>query len=553
VGGRRVTLAMMVVTIAIAAACGGDGREEIERGNTGVVEEDGGARPGGRIVYGLEAETDGWNPSSSKWAPSGLQVARAVFDTLTAYDDQLEARPNLAESLTPSEDYTQWTIRLRPGVTLHNGKPVSAEVVRANFEFLKDSILTRDAFEPIESYETVGELDVIVNMKRPWVNYPYSLTTQIGVVADPDWLRETGRSDPIGTGPFAFKEWLPDNRLVVERNAGYWRVDEEGISLPYLDEVEFRPIPDVDARAASLRSGTLDAMMTSSSEQIRRFIELGTEGDYQVFNDVSGETAEAFIQLNTMAPPLDDPDARRALALATDTESYIDVFGQGLVEPARGPFPPASPWYVATDYPEYDPEAAEELVEEVRTRHGGEFSFSVLGPSEPSGLQALQFLQEQWRDVGIEATIEPTEQSTLITRVATGDYQATIWRQFDSPHPLGDSVWWHPNTAKPIGEIGLNFARNRNERIGEALDEARETPDRERERELYQEVQRELARDIPYIWLHHTQISVIATNNLVNVVNYTLPGGQKGIEIYGGSHPMFQVWRSDSAPPDMSG
>jgi peptide/nickel transport system substrate-binding protein len=544
---RRVVLAVVAAASMLVAACGsGSGStQDLERGNTGVVEEDGSARPGGRIVYGLEAESDGWNPSNSKWAPSGLEVARAVFDTLTAYDADLEAQPYLAESLTPNDDYTQWTIRLRPGVTLHSGKPVTAEVVKANFEFLKAAVLTQDAFEPIESFATAGELDVVVNMKRPWVNYPYSLTTQIGVVADPEWLEETERTNPVGTGPFRFREWIPDNRLVVERNPDYWRFDDEGTPLPYLDEVEFRPIPDVDARSASLRSGVLDLMMTSSSEQIRRFIELGENGEFQVFNDVSGETAEAFIQINTMAPPLDDPDARRALALATDTKSYIDVFGYGIVEPARGPFPPSSPWYVETDYPEYDRRAAEQLVEQVAERNGGEFRFAVLGPSEPAGLQALQFIQEQWREVGIDATIEPTEQSQLITRVATGNYQATVWRQFDSPHPLGDSIWWHPNTAKPIGEIALNFARNHNERIGEALDAARETPDRERERELYQQVQRELARDIPYIWLTHTQISVIAANHLVNVVNYSLPEGQKGIELYGGSHPLFQIWRSD--------
>jgi peptide/nickel transport system substrate-binding protein len=158
-------------------------------------------------------------------------------------------------------------------------------------------------------------------------------------------------------------------------------------------------------------------------------------------------------------------------------------------------------------------------------------------------VQALQFVQEQWRQAGIDAKLEPIEQAQLITRVALGDYQATIWRQFDSPHPLGDSIWWHPNTAYPIGEIGLNFARNDNPRIGEALDEARQTTDPEEEKRLYQEVQRELARDIPYIWLNHTQISVIAANDLVNVVNYTLPGGEKGLELYGGSHPLHQIWR----------
>lgn len=540
-----ITLAIGLVFTVLAAACGGSSSsgDGPQNGNAGVVEEVGGAQPGGRIVYGLEAESDGWNPSNSKWAPSGLEVARAIFDTLTAYDADLKAQPNLAESLTPNADYTQWTIKLRPNIQLHNGKPVDAALVKANFDFLKSAILTSGPFEPVESFEVASELELLVKMKRPWVNYPYALTTQIGVVVDPEWLASGAKDNPIGTGPFVYREWVPDNRLVVTKNPNYWRTDADGVPLPYLDEVEFKPIPDPDARGATLEAGNIDLMMTSSPDQIARFREKGESGEVQVFNDVSGETAEVFYQLNTMAEPFTDPDARRALALATDTASYVEVIGRGTVEAAKGPFPPTSPWYTETDYPDYDPAAAQDLVEQVKARHGGQFSFSILAPPDAAAVQGIQFVQEQWRQVGIDATIENTDQASLITKVATGGYQATVWRQFDSPHPLGDSVWWHPNTAKPVGEIGLNFARNSNPRIGELLDQARETTDPAQEKELYQEVQRELAKDVPYIWLYHTQISVIAANHLVNVVNYTLPNGQKGIELYGGSHPLYQVWR----------
>jgi ABC-type transport system substrate-binding protein len=470
-------------------------------------------------------------------------VARAVFDTLTAYDAELNAQPFLAEKLTPNADYTQWTITLRPGIELHNGRPVDAELVKANFEFLKSAILTSSAFEPVDSFAVGGPLEVVVNMNRPWVNYPYSLATQIGVVADPEWLASGAKDHPIGTGAFVFQEWTPDNKLVVTKNPNYWQVDAQGTRLPYLDEVEFRPLPDNDSRGATLEAGGIDVMMTTDSNQILEFEKLAEDGEFQVFNDVSGETAEVFIQLNTMAPPFDDPDARRALALATDVESYVRVQTQDLNEPARGPFAPTSPWYGETDYPTYDPEAAEKLVDEVKARHGGTFTFRILGGSDATALAGLQLLQDQWSKVGIDAQITPSEQASLITNVALGQYQATAWRQFDSPHPLGDSIWWHPNTAKPIGEIALNFARNADPRIGDALDRARETVDKEQERQLYRDVQRYLAEDIPYIWLYHTQISVVASSNLVNVVNYTLPTGQKGIELQGGSHPLYQIWR----------
>jgi ABC-type transport system substrate-binding protein len=542
---RRVVGAVVLLVALLAVACGtgSSGTQNGEGGNAGVVEDETGAQPGGSIVYGLEAESDGWNPSNSKWAPSGLMVARAVFDTLTAYDEDLNVQPFLAEKLTPNADYTQWTITLRPGIKLHNGRAVDADVVKRNFEYLKASVLTGSAFDPIDSFEVAGPLDVVVNMNHPWVNYPFSLATQIGVVADPDWLESGAKDHPIGTGPFVFDQWVPDNKLVVTKNPDYWQTDEQGTRLPYLDRVEFRPLPDGSSRAASLQAGGIDAMMTSDSDQIVRFKELADKGDFQLFNDTKGETVEAFIQLNTMAPPFDDPNARRALALATDTKSYVDIETRGLNEPAKGPFPPSSPWYVPTTYPDYDKDAAKKLVEQVKADHGGEFTFRVLGGSDASSLSGLQLLQSQWREVGIDAQITPTDQAKLITDVALGNYQATAWRQFDSPHPLGDSIWWHPNTAKPIGELALNFARNKDERIGAALDAARETPDKQHEKELYGDVQQYLAEDIPYIWLYHTQISIIASPDLVNVVNYKLPTGQKGLEIQGGSHPLYQVWR----------
>jgi peptide/nickel transport system substrate-binding protein len=540
--GLVVAVVLVVTMFATSCSSGDDGPAAPVEGNAGVIEDEGVATPGGEIIYGLEAESDGWNPSNSKWAPAGRQVARAIFDTLTAYDADSIARPNLAESLTPNADYTEWTIAIRAGVLLHNGKPVTAQVVVDNLDFLKSSVLTSAAFEPVDSFAAISELELVARMKRPWVNYPYALTTQIGVVADPDWLRSGEKTNPVGTGPFAFERWIPDNELVVTRNADYWRFDEDGARFPYLDQITFRPLPDSDSRGASLDAGNIDIMQTSTALQIKAYNEASEEGDVQVFSDVSGETSEVFVQLNTMAPPFDDPDARRALALATDADAYVDTMTDGLYEVATGPFPPSSPWYVETDYPEHDLGEARALVDEVKDRNGGEFTFKILGGTSATGLVGLQLLQQQWRSAGIDAQIDPVEQAQLITRVATGDYQATLWRQFESPHPLGDSIWWHPNTATPIPEIALNFARNRNEAIGVALDSARQTTDPATEKRLYQEVQELMNADIPYVWLYHEQISVVADNNLVNVVNYTLPGGEKGLELQEGSHPMWQIW-----------
>ena len=127
---RWTAVAVVLLLTLVASACGSSHvvvRATPRAATRGVSRRHRARKPGGNLVYGLEAESDGWNPSNSKWAPSGLMVARAVFDTLTAYDADLNAQPFLAEKLTPNADYTQWTITLRPDITLHNGRPVDSE------------------------------------------------------------------------------------------------------------------------------------------------------------------------------------------------------------------------------------------------------------------------------------------------------------------------------------------------------------------------------------------------------------------------------------------
>ena len=546
---RRAPLATVAAVLGLALLAAGcssasddageaTGSTSVPNENIGLVEEDGPGTPGGGIAYGLTAETDGWNPTNSRWGSSGLEVAKSVFDTLVAYDIDRQWQPNLAESLVPNEDYTVWTVTLRPGVTYHNGKAVTGATVAELLNLLKDSPLTSQPFQPVTSIEATGDLEVTVTMEQPWVNWPYAMTTQIGVVADPEWVASGDTREPVGSGAFVFQDWVPGDHLTVVKNESYWR---EG--YPLLDEVEFVPVADELTRSNLLETGQLDIIQTSSGTQVAKFKELARDGEgFQVVNDPEGESSEVSVMLNTKAPPLDDPAARQALAYATDAQGYIDLLGQGQFEIAEGPFAPSSPWYAETDYPSYDPARAAELVDQVKAANGGEFSITISLSPTVQGNDGVQFLQSLWQDVGIDVKVETVDQAQLIASVVSGNYQATMWQQFDSPHPLGDSIWWHPEAASPIGEFGLNFARNENPAIGEHLDAARETTDPAEERTHYQEVMKLLAQDIPYLWLYHAPITIVASTDLVNIVNYQLPDGAQGLPLHGGAHPLWQIW-----------
>ncbi len=551
IGHRRrlaATFGLALALVVGATACTPDApernREPDQHDIDAVVEPDTQAQAGGTLRYGLLSDTTGWNPATTVWTSSGEQVSRALFDRLAAFDESGDARPDLAEAVTANDDSTQWEIRLRPGVTLHNGQPVAAETLVANLETYRSSPTTGPVLRAVQSVVATGDLSVLITMNQPWVDFIDTLTSQVGIVADPTWLASGSGDDPVGSGPFTFGEWRHGDHLTVARNPDYWRTDQAGFRLPYLDAIVFEPVPDPDVRVAKLAAGVLDIVQTDSADQLQHFAQLGDESQTQVFDDVDSESPELFVQLNTAVEPFSDPAVRRSIVLGTDTPTFVDVLERDLYEPARGPFDPDSPWYAETDYPGYDPDAARDLVEANRARLGGPTTFTVLGTSDAHGLSALQLLQEQWKNVGIDAVVEVAAPDELAQRVSTGDYQAVLWKQFDGPQPSVDVVQWDPAAAGPLGVPVFNSARNTNPEIGELVSALRAASTNEQRKAIYASIQQHLAVDLPYVWLVHGVRGVIAAEDLVNVVRYTLPGGEIGIELERGTHPLWQVWRS---------
>ena len=119
---------------------------------------------GGQLVYGLLAETNGWNPATNQWATSGQQVSRAIFDTLAAFDDQSQIHPLLAAGFEHNAEYTQWKIKLRPGILLSNGKPVTAQTIVRNQQYLKKSPIVGGAYTFIKGYSAEGDDTVVVDL-----------------------------------------------------------------------------------------------------------------------------------------------------------------------------------------------------------------------------------------------------------------------------------------------------------------------------------------------------------------------------------------------------
>ena len=465
---------------------------------------------GGHLIMGTDAEVDGVDPTKNRWDANGLLYASTVYDPLSAVGSDGNAHPYLAQSIDHNAGYTVWTIKLRPGVHFSNGDPLTAADVAYDLKAVRSAALTGPALAPIASVSAVDDLTVAVNMNQPWIPFPLYLAGQPGFIPSPKTLEDpNGSLHPIGTGPFILKEWVPGNHFTAVRNPNYWQKGR-----PYLDEIEYRPILEETSRVASLNSGNIDALFTGDSQSI---VTLRPEKSVVTTDDSKqGERQSTFIMLNTAKAPLNDIRVRQALAYATDSKRIIDVLANGILPVADSPFGPTSAYHVPNvGYPKYDPQKAKQLVAEYEHDTGHKISFELGTTNTGRNLSINQFIQDMWKQVGISVNIVQVEQSQYILNALQGNYQAYAWIQFGEPDPDADYVWWSSQTAAPVGQLALNFARNKDPQIDKDLQTGRQSSDQATRKAAYQDIARRFAVDVPYVWISGL-ITAISTKPTVH-------------------------------------
>jgi peptide/nickel transport system substrate-binding protein len=540
---------VLLVVALLAAACGGksdSGEKKSEdirltKGESGL-EEAGDPVRGGRLVYGLEAETTGgWCLTDSQLAISGNLVRSAIYDTLTTYDSEGTPVPYLAESVESNADHTVWTITLRDGVTFHDDSPLDAEVVKNNLDaFLgrfppRTSSLWSFVLANVESVEATDPRTVEVTMAKPWVAFPATLTglgiMGMGQLTDPDNCDR----NLIGTGPFELSSWRSGVELVAQRNAHYWQIAPDGQPYPYVDAVAFRPIPDAQQRINALDSGEVNMLITSTPADITGgLMDLRDEGRINLL--VSEAHAEVnYIMLNSRQAPFDDLRMRRATAMGIDREEVNELANDGFPTVADQPFAPGDMGYVEDPgFPSFDPKGAKALVDELR-REGKETSFDLTVTTEPAVLARAEVIQNQLKDVGIEMNIRSAEQSALISEALDGKYQGMTFRGFPGPEPDTKYVAWYPGSP-------VNLTRMEDPEIAAAMDEGRAEPDPAKRKEIYERISEQFAEQVWDIWLNYTPWAVAESSDVHGVQTAVLPGGEKPFTGLAAGHFTHAMW-----------
>lgn len=534
-------LAVLIAALLLAAACGGGdddaGGGGGGEGDTALADNmiDGAqaatSEPvqGGTITVGLESETNSYLPSIWAGSQAGINVAYTVFDPLVTRDVDNQVQPYLAQSLEPNDDFTVWTLALRPGVEFHDGTPLDADAMKTIFdEYLTaDGANTQGALRDVESMDVVDDLTVEYHLTRPNSAFPDILAGPSGWPFSPTAAAELGDAfgdQPVGTGPFKFVSWQRDGEFVVERNDDYW---QEG--LPYLDGITFRPIPDEETRATSLESGDVDAV-----QSVRLSPFLGRIREIPNIEIALGmSNGGGNIMFNTTAPPMDDVRVRQALAYAIDQQAVVDVVAGGaadITELRTGYFASNSDYYseaVADAWPTRDVEKAQELYDSYANdpdrsdgkAEGAPVAFTYTATNVPSLVEQATAYQGFWEELGFEVTIDPIEQSVLIQQALTGDYQAMNFRAGGEQDPLTtfEGAYGDPEV------FITNFTNYTNEDVERTLDILRSTDDTAERKAAVEDLGLKLAEDLPVYWTGSDLAFIAYSDRLDGVASWVVP------------------------------
>lgn len=490
---------------------------------------------GGTLRFALEAEVNGLNPTTSSLSAPGLVMAGAVFDTLAAFDVDGNAVPYLAESFTPSDDLRSWTVRLRPGITFHDGTPVDADAVITSFEAQRTSPLVGLAVQPFfpteGAVDRVDDLTVQFNLSEPHRHFPTYVTGQLGMVASPTWLAAaaddpTLNQRPVGTGPFRFESRTEDSVTRFVRNDDWWN----GEAL--LDAIEFYPVPDPDTATDLLFGDEIEGLHLTNPASIQRLSE--SEDVQNILND-AGE--ESFVMLNTSVPPFDDLRARQALAWATPRAQYDQLIGLDVLRQATQRFIPESPYHdpelvqVGDDPAQAALLAAEycaERVDDVNPRTGAPtcrdgkivIEYQYAGPSV-IGTRIADLMVAGWSSV-FDVEVTEVFQDDLIQNAALGAYNTVQWRQFGAVDPAADNIWL---LCRTIGPISINWPRYCDEERDQLLLQAQVEADPDARAELYRQIEKMINDAATYVFLQHTMWDVAFAPDVRGVCGRTSPDG----------------------------
>ena len=395
---------------------------------------------GGRIVFGRSGDSDSLDPHHTI-ASISWQVFSNIYDPLVVRNMDLQLEPLVAESWEVADDGLTYTFKIREGIKFHDGTPLNAEAVAFTFNRVRDPEIaspSRSTVVAVDDVVAIDEYTVEFRMKEVFSPLLGSLTSEYLGIISPTAVEKYGEDfgqNPVGSGPFKFKEWVPGERITLERNDEYinHRPYNTNKGAPYLEELVFRNIPEEQTQIAALETGEIN-LMQMPAQQMQRFenddnYELHIPEQSSSIMYIEFSIIEEDGKLEFMAP-FDDLRVRQAVAHAVDADTIIERVLQGLAVRNYGLMPSGNFGY--TDEIEehgyhYDPDRSRELLEEagwvegsdgIREKDGQKLEVVFWTWNATTQERIAQVIQAQLAEVGIDAKLETMEVATVLARLS---------------------------------------------------------------------------------------------------------------------------------------
>lgn len=422
-------------------------------------------------------------------------TAWMLYDSLVWFDDEGNIVPALAERWKVSDNGTEYTFYLRQDVTFHNGEAFSADAVVFSWERAKDNDFEYShQWQEANLVEKIDDYTVRITTAEPNALF-------LGTIADawaiipPGYFAQVGQdgfdAHPVGTGPFMFVEWIPEDHITMQANPNYWRP-----GVPRIETLIFRPIPESADRVDALLKGEVDIVTRLSAEEALSL--LGVEGVEVIKYPVTRIYYVAFNNVTTgLDQPTMNPQVRQAMNYAVDVQDIIDTVLEGFGQAAAGFVASSELGYDATKSFGYDPNLAGQLLTEAGYPDGFSIEMACPAGAYTHFEQVCEAIVEDLGEVGIQVSLETMDSGPYWEMEAEKQLPPLFG---DSWSAVGGEAY-----RRLIGALGgwdSKYSAWHDEEILRLLDEIRVTVDREKRAQLYRELQTYMYEDPPFIYLY---------------------------------------------------
>lgn len=490
------TRSWMVVALALSlAACGGGEKKNGGGGGAGGKKE---------LVIAFDGSPTNLDPRIGTDTYSGR-----IWDMTSS---------GLIK-LTPNGDYTgdiatKWdtpddktiVFHLNPNAKFQDGRPVTAK----DFKFTFDSLMNpqfnsakKSGYATVASFDAPDDHTFVIKLKEPNAGIFDNLTY---VVVPTGADTNVYKNKPIGAGPYKVVEYVPDERVELEA------FDQWHGGAPKIKHVTVRIVPDATTRVLEMRRGSINFEVNQIP--FENVAEFEKNPDYKVVRTPG--SVYQYIAINLRDPILGKLKVRQAIAHAIDREKIIRDIQRGYAKPTETMLAEGH-WARAENLPSYpyDPAKARQLLKEAGYPNGFSFTFKTSTDAE-ANLRA-QAIQQMLKQVGINMTIQSNEMSTFFADIGKGNFQMYSLSRNGIADPDFYYVIFHSKNMPPEGQ---NRGFYSNPRLDQLLMEGRSTFDRAKRKPIYEEVQKIVATELPYISLYMQDNVAVMRKDIDGYVQY---------------------------------